>query len=321
MKIAIIGAGLAGLTLAQKLASQHQVTVFEKARGPGGRMSTRRADPYAFDHGAQYFTASDPQFQAFIDDQMQAGLIAPWPVEIALHGGARISDKPKYVATPGMNAVCKALARPLDVQPQAHVETLISVPGGWQLSFKDGAVAGPFDWVVSTAPAEQTQILLPEQFSGQASLRDVDMSGCFALMLGFEGPVDLPFAALKSATPPIGWMALNSAKPGRPAATALLIQSDNAWAEAHLDNDPSSVMQTLLDAGSELTGLDLASASHQVVHRWRYASTPKSAGRPFLIDPNLNLAACGDWCLGGKVEAAYLSAMALADQFQSLTKA
>ena len=66
MKIAIIGAGFAGLTLAKRLAEQHDVSVFEKARGPGGRMSTRRADPFAFDHGAQYFTVETERFEAFL---------------------------------------------------------------------------------------------------------------------------------------------------------------------------------------------------------------------------------------------------------------
>ncbi len=321
MRIAIIGAGLSGLTLASKLSEHHQVTVFEKARGPGGRTSTRRADPYAFDHGAQYFTARDPRFEAFIDTQIAAGLIAPWPVEIALRRGARISNSPKYVAAPGMNAVCKALAGDLDVQAQAHVEALVSVSGGWQLRFKDGAETGPFDWVVSTTPAEQAKTLLPQSFSGQETLHSVQMQGCFALMLGFAQPLDLSFAALKSGEPPIGWMAVNSAKPQRGPAMSLLIQSDNAWAEAHLEDDPGSVTEILLNAGSDLAGADLTTAPHQALHRWRYAATSQPAGQPFLINASQRLAACGDWCLGGKVEAAFLSAMALADHFDSLTKA
>lgn len=39
-KIAIIGAGLSGITLAKKLSQKTDVHVFEKGRGIGGRMST-----------------------------------------------------------------------------------------------------------------------------------------------------------------------------------------------------------------------------------------------------------------------------------------
>ncbi len=320
MKIAIIGAGLSGLTLAHRLSEVHDVDVFEKARGPGGRMSTRRAAPYAFDHGAQYFTAQSERFQAFIGGLEAQGLVAKWPQDILLTGGAGVSDKPKYVAQPGMNAICKHLAETEQVHTGVHVETLSKGAEGWQMSAKDGARHGQFDWVISTAPAEQSAALLPESFSGQMVLREVEMHGCFALMLGFEQSLDLEWQAMKSGKPPIGWMASNSDKPGRPESSALLIQSDNAWAEAHLEDDPAQVIAALMVAGSELAGIDLSAASHRALHRWRYASTPKPAGVPFLIDEKHQLAACGDWCPGSKVEAAYLSANALADEILSLPK-
>ena len=58
MRVAIIGAGLAGATLAYELneAEGFEVTIFEKSRGVGGRMSTRYGDSHEYDHGAQFFT-------------------------------------------------------------------------------------------------------------------------------------------------------------------------------------------------------------------------------------------------------------------------
>ena len=319
MKIAIIGAGLSGLVLGQKLSSQHTVSIFEKARGPGGRMSTRRASPYAFDHGAQYFTASSAEFQNFLAPLQESGVIVPWTVAIETTGGARISDKPKFIATPGMNALCKHLARDLQVHSAFHVDRVERVGDQSTLINKEGDQAGPFDWVISTAPSVQTAALLPATFNGQDTLQAVKMVGCFALMLGFETPPPIPFKALKSGTPPIGWMAINSDKPDRPDAFSLLIQSDNAWAEAHLEDDPDEVAKILLSAASKHAETDLSVAEHRVLHRWRYAAVAQAVDRPFLIDPDLQLAACGDWCLGGKVEAAFLSASALAEQFVSRT--
>lgn len=313
MNIAIIGAGLAGLVLADRLNRDHQVRVFEKARGPGGRMSTRRADPYGFDHGAQYFTADSAAFHDFVSGHEQAGQIAPWPGQVECVGGAQASSKPKWVAAPGMNSICKALAQGLDVQSGIHVETLAREASGWHLVDKTGATFGPFDWVISTAPAPQTQALMPSEFSGQAALEKVRMSGCFALMLGFERAPELSWTALKSGTPPVGFMAFNSQKPQRAHAPSVLIQSSNEWAEAHLEDDPDRVTATLLDAASELAGTDLSTAPHQALHRWRYAATPVPAGVDYLKDDALRLAACGDWCVGSKVEAAFLSAFRLAD--------
>ena len=50
--IAIIGAELSGLSLASFLKDHAAISIFEKARGVGGRMSTRYTDDFQFDHGA-----------------------------------------------------------------------------------------------------------------------------------------------------------------------------------------------------------------------------------------------------------------------------
>lgn len=312
MKIAIIGAGLAGLTFARQLSAVHDVTVFEKARGPGGRMSTRRAPPYAFDHGAQYFTAASDEFRAFLAPLMTEGLVATWPEAIDLQAGAKVSDKPKYTAVPGMNAICKSLAVGLNLRLGCEIETLQRGTNAWRIVAASGETFEGYDWVVSTAPAPQTAALFPAEFEGHEALSRVKMQGCFALMLGFDMPLAVEWGALKSGAPPIGWMAINSTKPGRGNAVSLLVQSSNDWAQAHLDADGDQVTADLLHAASALAGTDLSIASHQGLHRWRYAATQTPAGHAFLKDEDLRLAACGDWCLGGKVEAAFLSANALA---------
>ncbi|MEM9054953.1 MAG: FAD-dependent oxidoreductase [Pseudomonadota bacterium] len=317
MHIAIIGAGLAGLTLASRLRAAHTVTVFEKARGSGGRMSTRRADPYAFDHGAQYFTQRSEAFGAFLQPFLAQGLVQEWPVDIHDERSGSAAQKVRYVAVPGMNTVCKALAATLNVYTGCHIERLQRSAGGWSLSAMTGESYGPFDWVISSAPAPQTAALLPSDFTGQAALDKVKMAGCFALMLGFEAPLDLEADAFRPDNSPIGWAAVNASKPGRPVSYSLLIQSTNVWAEAHLEERQERVQEALLDAASSLLAHDLSSASHQVLHRWRYAATPKPAGAPFLLDEDLQLAACGDWCLGSKVEAAFESADALAQHFEA----
>lgn len=52
----IIGAGIAGLTLANRFESgKRDYIILEKSRGVGGRMATRRFDSSTFDHGAQFF--------------------------------------------------------------------------------------------------------------------------------------------------------------------------------------------------------------------------------------------------------------------------
>ena len=59
-------------------------------------------------------------------------------------------------------------------------------------------------------------------------------------------------------------------------------------------------------------------ANHIDVHRCKYANIKKQEfGSPF-IDENNQLAACGDWCIKGRIESAFLSGFDLANEMRSL---
>lgn len=317
-KIAIIGAGLAGLTLARALPQHAEVTLFEKSRGIGGRMATRYAGEYEFDHGAQFFTARTDAFANLIHKYETSGHVRPWPDAVATHGGARETSKDKYVASPRMNTLCKTLADGLDVRVKVQVAKINRIGENWQITDSNGQTHGPFEWVICATPAPQASVLLPDDFSEHTALVNVRMAGCFALMLGYDQPINLPWTALRAQNNPVGWMALNSAKPGRNGATALLIHASNEWAEAHLEDDKETVQAVLMAAASALAGVNLSGAAHTALHRWRYAATPTPAGADFLLDRENKLAACGDWCLGSKVEAAFTSGQKLGEHLDNI---
>ena len=92
-KIAIIGAGLSGFSAAHLLKYCADITLFEKARGVSGRMSTRRAEPYVFDHGAQYFTARTKPFQDFIQPLLDQGIIERWDARYVKFRGNQILER------------------------------------------------------------------------------------------------------------------------------------------------------------------------------------------------------------------------------------
>ena len=66
--VAIIGAGLAGLTCAQQLHQVgYQVVIIEKSRGVGGRVATRRLQDTRADHGVRYLEPQGKLLQQLID--------------------------------------------------------------------------------------------------------------------------------------------------------------------------------------------------------------------------------------------------------------
>jgi predicted NAD/FAD-dependent oxidoreductase len=316
--IAIIGAGLSGLHLATRLQGHARVTVFEKARGVSGRMSTRYADPFQFDHGAQYFTARDAEFQAFLKPHIAQGLVQPWePKVMTLTKDEKPYKRdwfePHYVASPRMNRLCQTLAEGLEVKLPVEIRSLTREGDAWMLHDATEQAHGPFDWILSTAPAPQAAKLLPAEFSGQSALSDVRMTGCYSLLVGIDGLLPWAWDVAVVKDSPLAWIAANHTKPGRERmVSSLSIQSSNDWAEAHIDEDVPAMQALLLEELTALTGLDVSAPAHLATHRWRYAGVAQAAGVPYLRDDAMQLAAAGDWCLGGRVEAAWLSAEALA---------
>ena len=168
-RVAVIGAGISGLCAARTLADHGlPVIVFDKGRGVGGRMSSRRVDGHvSFDHGAQYFTARDPRFRRYVDSWLQQGVVARWPdlesdpshkIVQLTHG--RVLEKPdtneRFVGSPSMNAVCKHLARDLNVQTQTQIGKIESVEEGIRLTDDAGRMLGTFERVIVSAPAPQS---------------------------------------------------------------------------------------------------------------------------------------------------------------------
>lgn len=324
VRIAVIGAGLAGLFAARELSLGNDVSIFEKARGPGGRMATRYAGDYEFDHGAQFFTARSARFKRFLRPAIRDGVIAEWParfVELSESGmsAARRWDShhPHYVGSPRMNAVGKWLAEGLDLRCGQRVEALVATDRGWQLRTAGDASAGTFDRVILAAPAVQTAALAPPGSPVHAAALAAGMHGCYALMLGFESDPGLAFDAALVRDADISWISVNSSKPGRGPATCIVVHSTNAWADAHIDDDADSVVQHLRGECSRVLNLDVDAAVHCDLQRWRYANIDAQSGAQCFVDAESRIAACGDWFIRGRIEAAFASATALCDSLES----
>ncbi len=317
-RIAIIGAGLAGIAAARELTSLGDVRVFEKSRGPGGRMSSRRADPFQFNHGAQFFTARSKAFNSLIEQAEQLGVVSQWqPKLVTLDPNAesfkRSWFEPHFVPNNGMNALAKFLGAELNLSTRCEITQLIRKDNCWTLIEANGAQYGPFDWVLSSAPAAQTMTLLPPTFSGFSALNSVKFSSCFALMLGFTQTVDFGFEAAVIKNSSLSW-ATTAVNSGR---STLLAHSDNSWADENLEANSEWVQQKLLSELSRVAPKQLPAAAHVALHRWRFARCESPLTETHLLDKELGLGVCGDWCGGNRVEDAFTSGMSLAKQLKT----
>lgn len=309
MKVGIVGAGMSGLACAEALAAQgHALTILDKGRGAGGRMSVRRmATPLgeaAFDHGAQYFTIRDPRFQARAAELIAAGCVAPWPA----------AGPDAYVGTPGMNAPVRQMAAAFPVQWGARVTRLSRQGETWRLDVEN-ADAVEVDAVVVALPAEQaadlTGPVAPAMAAQAAAART---QPCWTVMAAFADRLPTPTDCWRGTdAEPLGWAARNVSKPGRTGPESWVLQGGPDWSREALEWPPEDVTSVLLAALATRIGADLPPPIAHGAHRWRYARSG-AAGSGALWDPELRLGLCGDWLIGPRVEAAWMSGTTLADR-------
>ena len=333
MHIAVVGAGISGLSCAQTLVDAgHHVQVFDKSRGPSGRMSTRRAEdaqgPWQCDHGAQYFTARDPAFRAQVARWQHAGVAALWGARLASFDGNAWTTPhtalERYVGTPRMTSPAAWQVERLG--PRARTQWQTTVQGvqrqadGWALSSAEqGAHRERFDAVVLAVPAPQAVPLLNTIApAGAALAAGARMRGSWAVMLRYESAVEMPWDGAFINAGPLRWVARDSSKPGRTGQETWLLHATADWSEAHIEDEADSVTATLLAAFAALGGPPPAAAS---AHRWRFADTEPALTVGCWWDAKQQLGLCGDWLHGGKVEGAWLSGRMLAQQVTAFAAA
>jgi photolyase PhrII len=326
-RVAVIGAGLAGLIAARTLTDHGCLTqCFEKSRGVAGRMSTRRSDDgLTFDHGAQYFTARHPVFQAHVDSWCQQGLAAIWPADqpvVVLRGGGveRVSDSVcRYVGVPGMAAIGREIARGLNVQLAAKVERVEMGPQRVSLWGSNGQCWGEFDRLIVAIPAPQAAELLGEIPELSQPLQRVPLQPCWATMVTFASSTPREWAGAFVQDRCLSWAAWNHTKPGRSRGTeTLILHATPAWTIEAWEMEPADVGRQMLQAFWDASGCVPQPAAAIQSHRWRYALPAPvegpATGSPdqYLRNSAGNVVVCGDWCAGGRVEGAFLSGMAAA---------
>jgi len=336
---AVIGAGMAGITCARTLVQAgHRVTVFEKSRGLGGRMATRDSAFGSFDHGTQYFTARDARFIRALETTPK--LCKRWSANsvqlldalghVTAPGLAHRESH--WVGVPGMKSLVAGWAEPLKAAGQIQLQTRVMQvePDAlnakqWQLRTEslEGTqhVFSGFDAVLLALPSAQAQALL--QTSNQAApwvkqIEHVKVAPCWTLMLAFPqamqpgmnafGP---QWNAARSTHHRIAWLARESSKPGREPIERWTVQASAAWSQEHLHDDPTRAQAKLLKAFTEVTGIR-AEPAHVDSQRWLYAKTLQPLGKTHLWDGKKGLGVMGDWCIGHRVEDAFVSGLELA---------
>lgn len=296
--VGIVGAGLAGLTCAERLrAAGVNAIVVEKSGDIGGRLATRRRDGRSWSHGAPAVDVRSAEFREQIESLRSQGH-AEW-----LPGNTAAVGVPD----------ARELLRPLvegAVEFDAEVVRLQRGPVGWTLLLHDGRALGLFDVVVITAPVPQTCALLrASRVEFPDSIAHVGYTPCWALLLALSDPgIDLTSLAHSTV---FGNVGRSAPQRGATGDCSWVLHARPEWSAQHLERAAQDVLQLLL---AELTSsfgraIDPAAA---FAHRWRFARALQPMRRDCLWLPAARVAIGGDGFAGGDAEGAFRSGLALA---------
>lgn len=335
--VAVLGAGMAGAAVAHVLAlAGHAVHVFDKSRGPGGRMATRRVEwvdrhghaaTTRFDHGALGFSARSTAFQAFVDRALAAACLAEWKPRLAPRSLPLESGAPLYVPAPDMPALCRQMLQGVPTSMAFAVDGLHHGALGWQVQGGGARHASNFDAVVlALPPAQAAPLLNPHRLDWARHACTARMQPCWTVM----GVTDDPAPALgwdlaRPPSGPLAWVLRSDARPGRaavPGQAHWVAHAGPGFSQQHLEEPAAWVQQQMQAALAEYVGQPL-DWQHCTVHRWRYALPQAHGTVPATSvwwDATQGLGVCGDYFgdyfgVSG-VESAWLSAQSLCKAMQ-----
>ncbi|MEP0754376.1 FAD-dependent oxidoreductase [Trichocoleus sp. Lan] len=339
--VAVIGAGIAGLTVAQQLhQAGYKVVVVDKSRGVGGRVATRRLQGTCADHGLRYLEPQGQLTEKFIDVlrvkqsdfEGKPGIVQAWTNPVCREPAKPnlSSIRPRYVAPMGMNAIAKFLATGLEMRLNQRVQEINPTDEKtWHFTFEPKADPLIAKAVVVAIPAPQALMLLeplaktiPTQFLD--SLRAVEFDPCLSVMAGYPASrqqdlsnaetVNFPLHLDVTQDSDLAWIGLDSSKRPNPQMPVFVLHSTAEFAKHYLDaEDLNPVARQMLSRAAQLLVPWLDSPEWFQIHRWRYAFPSRPLHQDCLgAGTPLPLICCGDWCGGNLVEGAMNSGLAAA---------
>jgi renalase len=319
--IAIIGAGVAGLAAARKLSSTDYM-IFEKSRGPGGRLASKRLDQLRADIGAQFFTVRDIRFEETISLAQEAGAVEAWSPRMGTFKNSKPIDSPdtqqRYVGAPYMNAFGRFLAESIEIQSDTRVASVSKYGSRFVLTTTAGEKYTA-DQVLVTAPVDQMSDLLSDfdinpiadKFTMEPTWTTVVSTS--EQLIAIDGKnLDAYFGG---DHPTFDFISVEQSKPGR-YSDFVVIHSTPEWSKVHLEEEPDSVAHEMARMLNETFKIQSRAV---VSHRWRYARptdpTLTTQKGVFQVDSGLWIA--GDYLAGGRVEGSFLAGIEAAARLEA----
>jgi predicted NAD/FAD-dependent oxidoreductase len=210
------------------------------------------------------------------------------------------------------------LGRDLDISQSVEITSIGAADNHLNFHTAEGVVASA-NRAILTPPAPQTAALLHQIAPTLATIADgASYAPCWTAMFGFDEAPPLPMSSepLQFDEGPIALANYEAHRPGSDRANfALTIQASGEWSAQHLEDASEQTGRTLLAELSSLLGVKMPTPIYEGCHRWRYAKVIEPATPTSKLTSECGrIAIAGDWVIGPRIEAAFLSGLKAFEQ-------
>jgi renalase len=321
-EIVIIGAGMSGLVAATKLStSGFEVTVFEKARGTGGRIGSKRVNfpsdtavqlekTITFDLGASSFGPVSEEFSLYLSRLVELGIVTE-------------NNHNRFVGTPRNSMVTRYLSENISVHFGQKITRVENKDGNWHIfahtqqdkrqpqvnNSTDLAVTTsqhecPLDVLIGTCehlilavPAEQANELLGASHEAHEHLCNIKSAPSFVSTFIVPNVSLEDLTALSSYSDSVvAEVSLEHDKANRESYDCKVIKltTTSEWAAEHIDDGNARVGELLLAQLNGFLDKPCAKVLNQYTHRWLYSQYDQLIPAEYLTYQN-NVHIVGDY--------------------------
>lgn len=318
-KIAIVGAGFSSAVLCHYL-NEKDIIIFEKARGPGGRSSTRKVDGVGvFDHGLQYVSPKNSEFLEFIKGMKS---VKRWDGDfVEIDGKITVLEATeKFIGESGNNDFVKSLIQKENCHFKTRIEKLEFLQNHWKLIDEHGK-EHLAKQVILTLPQEQTNELVKDLNTGFQIIEN-QMKPCFTVMLGLKESPIFKHSGYVLHNPIVSWCANETSKQrelNNNGLTLLTLQTTEIYGMNNFQKykeNKDHILNEILNEFLDTFKIDESEVVHKQVHGWLYAySEPTNA--EIFINKEKGIGITGDWFTGGRAENSWKNAKLLAEKLSN----
>ncbi len=318
--VAIIGAGMAGLGCAAALTLEiPEIVVFEGRSCPGGRMSGSLINSERHDDACLPFSVTDPLFRELVRAWRSDGWVEPvcgWRGQVLDHHLVTLDEgAQRYVALSDSGYLAQRLADPLKLRLNADVAVIEPGRSSYRLGNAQGRILGEYDQVIlATPPGAAARLLAGLDTHLLTVAASIPEAPLWVATLWFERDLPVAYGEIQFPQSQCLERALKlRTLPDRPRAETWVLHARRDWSAGNAELTQREAATAL---GSEfLRSLKLRTRPSAAYARtWLVPTTQLPPGDGCLYDDERGIGLCGDWCMNGTVEGAYLSGLLMAEQ-------